>query len=190
MGGRLRRELLIATEGRQLLFSRTSYAQSFTLNRIGPPASAAPPAPAVNPGRIVELSKAYAFAQENKYQLPVGLVAVRPASGQDSFKVGSFKAMTRNKYGRYPCVVIVMSIEKGDKADVIWSGTGYDGKPAWRYYAGSHEGNRIRLFSATGGMDSDELLLEWKSPTSASFSMHNKIGTTTMFSTDMVKLDG
>ena len=189
MGGKLRRELLVATEGRQLLFSRTSYSQPFTLSRSGAAAPAVPP-PSVAPNRIVELPKAYAFAHENKIILPEGLVAVRPSNGQDSFKVGSFQATARNKYGRYPCIVVVMSIEKGDRADVIWSGTGYNGKLAWRYYAGRLEGSRIRLFSATGGPDTDEIFLEWKTPTSASFNQHNPLGASTMFSVNLVRLDG
>ena len=86
--------------------------------------------------------------------------------------------------------VVVMSIEKGDRADVIWSGTGYNGKVAWRYYAGRLEGSRIRLFSATGGPDTDEIFLEWKTPTSASFNQHNPLGASTMFSVNLVRLDG
>jgi hypothetical protein len=186
---RIRRELLIATEGRQLLFSRNSYDAPFTQS---PSRSAAPvaPAPAVAPSRIIELTKAYAFAREHKYPIPLGLVAIRPAaSGANSIKVGSYAATSRNKYGKYPCLVIVLSVERGDKADVIWAGNGYTGQPSWRYYAGGLEGNRLKLFSATGGQDTDEIFYDWKSATSATQSMQAP-GSGSIFSSDMIRLDG
>ena len=189
---RLRRDLLIATEGRQLLFSRSSFNAPFTLNRSG--AASAIPAPAVASSRIVELTRAYAFANEHKYPIPPGLVAIRPAAASaQSSKVGSFSAMTRNKYGKYPCLFIVLSVERGDKVDVLWSGMGFNGAPAWRYYAGGLEGNRIKLFSATGGQDSDELFLDWQSPTSAVMSMQGSgVGGAGggVFTAKMERLDG
>jgi len=185
---RLRRDLLIATEGRQLLFSRSSYDAPFTLT--GSAAAPAAPAPAIAPSRIVELTGAYAFAAEHKYPIPAGLVAIRPAAaGPHQPKVGSFSAMSRNKYGKFPCLVIVLSVERGDRADVIWAGTGYDGTPAWRYYAGGLEANRIKLFSATGGQDTDEMFLDWQSPTSATLSMQGS-GAGAIFTAKMARMDG
>ena len=187
---RLRRALLIGTEGRQLLFYRNSYNEPFALSPSRSGAAPAAPAPSVAPSRIVELTKAYAFAREQKYPIPDGLVAIRPAAnGPNSIKVGSFTATSRNKYGKYPCLLIVLSVERGDKADVIWVGNGYGGNPIWRYYAGGIEGNRIKLFSATGGPDTDEIFLDWKSATSATQSMQSP-NSGSIFASAMTRLDG
>jgi hypothetical protein len=189
---KLRRDVLIATEGRQILFSQSTYSAPFTINPSRAGTLPGTPPQTIDASRLVELPKAYAFAQENKFPLPAGLVAIRPSTnGPHSFKVGSFKATTRNKYGRYPCVVVVLSFEKGDKADVIWAGTGYLGAPGWQYYAGSLDGGRVKLFSKTGGSDSDEIYLEWKNANSGSFNMHQPMAMTGgMFSSDLVRLDG
>ncbi|MEI6201180.1 MAG: caspase family protein, partial [Enhydrobacter sp.] len=65
---KLRRELLIATEGKQVLWSRSNFQQPFVLNappnreRISVSGGAGW---AGDPARIVELPKAYAYAREN-----------------------------------------------------------------------------------------------------------------------------
>jgi hypothetical protein len=187
--GKIRRDLLVATEGRQMMFSRTMLTAPFTLGRAG--AGPAVPALAIDPARIVELPKAYAVAAENRIPMPEGLIAIRPSNGQNGFRVGSYRAMTRNKYGKYPRVVVILSVEKGDRADIISAGTSYNGLLNWKYLSGVFEGNRLKLISATGGPDSADIYIEWKNPTSATWNMHQPLSTNGgMFSTDFVRLDG
>src|SRR5476651_2112231 len=86
---KLRRDLLIATEGGQVLWDQSTYDQPFVLTNVaGRPDSDAPR----TSSQIVELNNAYAFAREKGMLLPAGLVALRPANGSpDSQKIGSYK---------------------------------------------------------------------------------------------------
>ena len=71
---KLRRDLLLATECRQVLFDINSYAAPFVLKGAGK-RSAGRAAPNVDPARIVELPNAYVFARQKNLVLPTGLVA-------------------------------------------------------------------------------------------------------------------
>ena len=131
---RLRRDLLIATDGRQVLWDLNGYRQPFALNAGRPPGSATmakPPAPAR--AALVELPEVYAFARSNGLPLPEGLVALRSSpSSEDSRRVGSYayKALNIDKKVM-PQLMIVLSIDDGRTAQIVISGNNRG--PFWRF---------------------------------------------------------
>ena len=82
---RLRRDLLIATEGRQLAWNNNTYVSSFQLR--GPGKSSARPGLA----GLVEMNNVYGFASQNGLYLPPGLVGFRQSSNSpEGWKVEVF----------------------------------------------------------------------------------------------------
>jgi len=134
----LRRELLIATQGRQVLWDINRYQQPFLLGGSGSRQSAASSGNAArvsggshDPSRIIELNSAYAYAQQNQVPLPPGLIAYRPnANSPDGSKVGAFKFVGPNQSGhRVPQMIVVMSVDGQQIAQVIYAsgqGGGYN----------------------------------------------------------------
>ena len=56
-----------------------------------------------DPSKIVDLPNAYAYARENRFPIPEGLIAHRPAaSSRDALKVGSFSYIANSPQGRDP----------------------------------------------------------------------------------------
>jgi hypothetical protein len=123
---KLRRDLLLATQGRQVLWDHNTYKQSFPLQ--GRPIANAESKPgwADNTSGIIELPNAYAYAAEKGIPLPAGLIAHRPAgSSRDSRKVGSFKYVASTKFGPDSRLMLVMSVEEKSTAEIIQAGTKY-----------------------------------------------------------------
>ncbi len=120
---RTRRDLLLETECRQPVWDQSTYSASFALS--GPGMGTVGPRP--DPARIVELPKAYAFAQENGLLLPQGLVALRPIPGPldaQKYKVGSFHYthMAPNGGGiRTPVILIVLAIPDAGSIEMVQS---------------------------------------------------------------------
>ncbi len=128
---RLRRDLLIATDGRQVVWDQNTYTAPFAI--VGPRDKmlAGSASTAVDRSRILELPHAYAFARANDLTLPPGLVAIRPASGSaHGQKVGAFEskmavnvgvaAITGTQY-RAPVIVAVLSINDESTATISYS---------------------------------------------------------------------
>jgi hypothetical protein len=148
----LRRDLLIATEGRQVAFDENTYQQSFVLKGATAKAPTAGRSSwASDPSRIVELSNAYAFAQQSGLLLPAGLIAHRPSGkSRDAQLVGSYKTTGPNGG---PSVIIVMSVEEQAGAEVIWTiGQGPRSSGGWRFVRGTLSGRSLDiLLSAKQG---------------------------------------
>ena len=139
----LRRDLLIATEGRQVLWELDTFQQSFVV--AGARGKAAPinSSWARDPARIIELPRAYAFVRENGLPLPEGLLAHRPAkASRDAQKIGSWQYVGNNKGNRTPQCLIVMSVEEGKTAELIMSARGDNG-PFWRFVTGDIRDGKI-----------------------------------------------
>ena len=123
---KLRRDLLIATGGQQVLWHESTYKVPFVLSGR---ATAVPPAPAVDASRIVELPGAYAFARDKKLVLPPGLVAIRPpGDSPHGHKIGAFEstfvqlAGTSSARVVEPILFVVLSVDDDtDSAQVIVS---------------------------------------------------------------------
>ena len=179
---KLRRELLIATEGKQVLWDRNSFQQPFVLNapRNRPPLTISGGAGwAGDPGRIVELTKAYAFAQEKGLPLPSGLIAHRPAgTSRDAQKIGSFQFTNRNPLGEEPGILIVMSVEEQQTAEVIQSIKGrfnpktqkIESGSIWRFVTGRISGDKLEYVPRDG---SPRYMFEWRDANSGSFGLMN-----------------
>ncbi|MEI6204731.1 MAG: caspase family protein, partial [Enhydrobacter sp.] len=123
----LRRDLLIATQGRQLLWDQNTYSEPFVLSELSnrPPASPREtPATSLGPGgyqaRIVEVPNAYASARENKLPLPPGLLCCRPPDGSPhSEKIGAFKWPLKVRGAVFPTVGIIMSVSENTAEAVV-----------------------------------------------------------------------
>jgi len=143
---KLRRDLLIATRGRQVLFDRSSYQQPFMLGR-----GAAPAAAGHDPSKVVELPNAYAFAQANGLPLVPGLIAYRPAGNSPhATKIGSYKYEHVNRSVRDQQVLVIMSVEDSQAVQLIVSGKSERG-PYWRFVTASFSGNTLEYIAREGG---------------------------------------
>jgi len=157
MATRLRRDLLIATSGRQVLWDRDTYAGPFRLAGRAGGRRGATGGWAGDPSRIIELSNTYAFAQQNGLPLPPGLIAHRPPSGsRDNMKVGSFSYTGAE---RNPSLFIVMSVEEQQTAELIIA-TQVAGQVAWRFVQGQIAGETIDVTPRDGG---GRHVIDWKS---------------------------
>ena len=179
---RLRRDLLIATQSRQVLWDRNNYAAPFSINGNPRPGTAAAGGTGwgADPTRIIDLTKAYAFAQENGLPLPSGLIAHRPASGsQNSQMVGSFQYTSQTPLGKNPSLLVVMSVEDQQTAEIIISSKGrYNAKTdkmeagaIWRYLTARISGSRLDFVPRDGA---SHMMFDWRDANSGTFSMLNE----------------
>ena len=152
---RLRRDLLLATEGQQVIWSESTYTQPFvfTSPRGGPAQASARP---VDASRIVELPKAYAFARAKNLVLPEGLVAMRaPASSSHADKVGAFESTIKMQVGVSqsastiePILLIVLSVDDSGTAQAILSYrflTADRSGPIWGFVPAQLRGPEVRF---------------------------------------------
>ena len=110
---KLRRDLLLATECRQMVWDQNTFTAPFQLGGSGK--SAAGREPGRDPSTILELPNAYAFAARNNLPLPLGLVAFRTASDPSAERmVGSYRWewVQANNQGSVPspALFIVLSV--------------------------------------------------------------------------------
>ena len=185
----LRRELLIATQGRQVLWDINRYQQPFILGGSGsrqPGASgnaATVSGVSHDPSRVIELNNAYAYAQQNQIPLPPGLIAYRPnANSPDGSKVGAFKFIGPNAVNhRVPQMIVVMSVD-GQIAQVIYAsgeGGGYN------FITGTLSGKRLELVRRDRGA---RFLFDWGDANSGSFATLRDQGSG--YSASFSRLDG
>jgi hypothetical protein len=155
----LRRDLLIATQARQVLWDRNSYQQPFTLRgSTGGASGGAAGGWAGDPSKIVELTNAYNFANQNGLPIPLGLVAHRPPSNsRDARKVGSFQYTARGGNSTDPQLLIVMSVEEQRTAECIMCGKSPNGA-FWRFITASMSGDRIEFVPRAGAA---KFMLDW-----------------------------
>ncbi len=180
ISSKIRRDLLIATEGQQIMWDRNGYAEPFVLKGSG---RAAVAAPAADPSRIVELPKVYAFARENGLPLPSGLVALRPAgTSPDARKIGSFTYVNASQLGREPAILVVLAIDGPQTAEVVLSQKGlYNAKLAkmeagslWRFITANIAGDKLDFVPRDGG---GHYTYRWSDANSGSFSSLNESST-------------
>ncbi len=139
---KLRRDLLIATAGRQILWGSNSFRASFT---IGGPVDARAPAQAASadPRRVVELVNGYAFAKQNNLPMPAGLIAYKPPAGaRDVNKIGSFRF---TGYNQEPSLLVVLSIEDPQNVELLLTHQDTQRQVRWRFLRGTLSGNAIDI---------------------------------------------
>jgi hypothetical protein len=149
---RLRRDLLIATQGRQVLWDRNTYTRPFVLagKPSATPRSGGGPGGnwAADPSKIVELTSTYAYAQASGLPLPPGLIAHRPPGGsRDGIKVGGFRYVSP---ARESALFVVMSVEEQQTAELIMSSK-LGGRGGWRFLQGTLSGDSIDMLPKDGG---------------------------------------
>jgi Caspase domain len=181
ISSKIRREVLLATEGRQVMFDRNGYDQPFLISGTGKGGSPVP-LPPVEASRIVELPKAYSFAQENGLPLPSGLVALRTVTrGPDARMIGSWAFVNRTSLGKTPGVLVVMSVA-GQAAEIILSVKGaidpstgkMGGGAVWRFLTGGVSGSRLEFVPRDQGA---EFVFSWRDDNSGSIAMFNRDAT-------------
>ncbi len=174
---KLRRDLLIVTEGKQLVWDRTRIQQSVVLNAPRNRQPVAVGSVAGNPARIVELPKAYAYAQEHGLPLPPGLIAYRaPANARDARKIGSFHFLNRNELGESQAILIVISVEEQQTAEIIMSVKGrfnpetkkMEAGSIWRFVTGRLSGDRMEYVPRAG---SARWVFDWRDANAPTFNL-------------------
>ena len=148
--GKLRRDLLIATEGRQVVWDLNSYPESFPLNG---PAGAAPAAgggSGADAARIVELPNVYAFARQIGLVMPLGIVAFRPRSGANADKVGSYRMNFPNNIFS---LIAVMSVEDPNAVEMVMASNGGSLQQLahWKLVRGKISGDTLEFTSGSAG---------------------------------------
>lgn len=188
--GKLRRDLLIATEGRQVLFDRSTLQDSLTMKGARLPDAANKSGWAADPSKIVDLPNAYAFARENRFPIPEGLIAHRPpGASRDARMIGSFKYASRYKIGNTPGLMIVMSIEEGSTAEIILAGISEIG-PFWRFVTAKLTGGQLEFVPRD---NAGKQIWAWKDASSGSLSVFSEsVGgqDNRPYSTTFTRLDG
>ncbi len=138
LAGRLRRDLLLASQGRQVAYSQSTVTRSIALAGKGMPV----PAAGYNPASVVEFPNAYAMARQVGLPISAGLVGYRAAGSNDAQKVGAY----RFEYRTNPAIFIVLSAE-GGQAETV-SILKDEGRAIWRYVHATVSGDTLSYLSA------------------------------------------
>jgi hypothetical protein len=163
---KMRRDVLITTHGRQVLFDFNSYVQPFVLGTSGAPSSMS--RAAAGAANMVELGNAYAFARANDIPLPAGLVALRSTSdGREPPKVGAFKFDVKGDGGLYPEIMVVLSVEADSSANAILAGKTPRSR-YWRFVNGKVSGNRLEFLPRAGAA---RYMFDWRDANSGSVGL-------------------
>jgi hypothetical protein len=166
---KLRRELLIATQGRQVLWDQSTYAAPFVLRGAASKSAAAGSGWAGDPSKVIELTKAYAYAQQNRLPLPAGLIAHRPPAGSPhAAKAGSFGFESAVPGGgQVKSLLVVMSVEEQNSCEAILV-TQRDGVMAWRFVQATLSGDSMEYTTRSGG---PRFVFKWNDASSGSLSI-------------------
>ena len=163
---KLRRDLLIATEARQIASYRSTYGQPFTLTAADTSRAATPANRSTwagDPSRVIDLTKAYAFAREHKLLLQPGLIAHRPAVGvRHANKVGSYRFENEND----PALLVIMSVEQEKAAEVVLVYK-HKGSPTWSFVRGNLANDRLEVSPRENG---GQFVFTWNDANSGSFA--------------------
>ena len=157
-GAKVRRDLLIATEGQQVVWDESTYTAAFSLEgRRG--VAARNSQSTIDPSRILELPNAYAFARQKNLVLPEGLIVIRPSGGSPhSEKVGAYETTRRaslgnttSAYSDEPMIVVVLCVDGGGMAPVIIASRLHGGGisdtrgSAWGLRQGALSADKLKL---------------------------------------------
>jgi hypothetical protein len=177
---RLRRDILVVTEGRQVLWDRNSYAAPFSINGNPQPGSTAFGSAGWgrDPGNIIELTKAYAYAHENGLPLPSGLVTHRSAGGAVHV-TGSFGYQAQTPIGIQPQLMVVLAVDQSQTAQMIVAGKGLwnsklgkgEAGSFWRFVTATLNGNRLEYVPRDGA---SKFMYTWNDANSGRLTMMNE----------------
>lgn len=143
----LRRQLLVETEGQQLMWGGKTFSASHLVKGTGTRSMAPEPHPVARE-RLVEFQHGYAYANEINSPLADGLVGIRPAAaGPGEHMVGAYKFMLR---GVQPYVAIVLSVPESNRAELVLA-TRDKGGAFWRYIEATVSGDTLDATLWSGG---------------------------------------
>ncbi len=184
---KLRRDLLIATGGQQVVWDQSTFAQPFLLKG----AHGNRPRAAPVPSGTIELPNAYTHAQASGLILPAGLIAFRPPNkSRDSQKVGSFSFLAQTMNSPQPRILIVLSVDEQQKSgQMIQSGSGPTG-PIWRFVTATLEGDKLLYRTRVGG---EHFTFTWSDANSGKMSQNPvdaDSGRRWIYNTTFKRLDG
>jgi hypothetical protein len=162
---RVRRDLIVATEGRQVLqdFNAFDQPQSFKGAHLGPRAGGS----GVDAARIVELPNAFGFAGSNGIYLPPGLVALRPrGNSRYGQMIGSYKFVQKVNGEPKPLLLLVLSADESGIAEVVLGTTGGGG--GYRFFEAKVSEGRLDYVLRAGG---NHTVFDWRNANGGSFSI-------------------
>ncbi len=188
----LRRDLLIETDGRQLMWSASTFSKAHKIH--GTSATGGTPRPRiVESSRIVELKNGHAYARETKLALPGGIVAVRPPDGSPGAQfIGSYKFSGRDGV---PCLLVVVAVTDDRTAEVILAWLD-KGRPTWRYLSAKLSKDTLDAQTWAVG---EQFALRWRERDSGSVTIFPPpnsggrgimTGATMPFNGSFTRLDG
>ena len=181
---KLRRDLIIATQGRQVATDFNAYNEphSFKGARLGRPAADH----GVDASRVCELSKAYAFGNDNRLFLPAGLVAIRPqGNSRYAQMIGSFRYIEKVNGETKPLLLMVLRVDDNGIGQVILAGAGGAGWHRFREVKLSE--NRLE-YMTSGGFN--RVILDWHGADRGSFSVISQGAGWGSYSGSFTRLDG
>lgn len=158
----LRRDLMIATEGCQVMIDMGRSDGSYQMT--GKPE----PSARRNPGdlsRVVELTNSYAEAQKAGLPMLPGLVACRPAGkSSDGQKVGGYLATFTTGE---PMVMAVLTVDDPQGVELVSSVKGKAGRPGWRLIRGKLAGDSLEFFPTDGA---SKFVFKWSGAGGGAFT--------------------
>ena len=149
---KMRRELLLATAGRQVLFDISTFSAPFPLTGTAAKGSAVVGGWAGDPSKIIELPNSFAFSDQHGLRMPRGLVAHRPPAGSPlAGKAGAYSFENTVRGGaKVPGAIVLLSVEEQDAAEVILM-TQMPGRGGgWRFIRPAIKDNAIELQGGFG----------------------------------------
>lgn len=192
----VRRDLLIATECRQMAWDQNTFAAPVVLKGPGTQR------PVQAPAGLIELTGAYAFAKQSKLVLPPGLIALRSSTAsRPGQQIGTYKHLARQNVGQWqsqgqysnytlePCILAVLSITNDNTAQVVSSIKEYRAKHGtrWLFLSASISKDRLNFLAADEG---SRLEYEWHDANSGKYRTHFINAPMAAWSEPFARLDG
>jgi hypothetical protein len=192
----VRRDLLIATECRQMAWDQNTFVAPFILK--GPGTQRSIPAP----DGLIELTGAYAFAKQSGLVLPPGLIALRSSTAsKQGQQIGTYKHLARQNVGQWqsqgqfsnytlePCILAVLSITNDNTAHVVSSIKEYRAKHGtrWLFVSSSISKDRLSFLAVD---EASRLEYEWLNANSGKYRTHFSNGPAAAWSEPFTRLDG
>lgn len=179
--GRLRRELLVKTRGRQVLWDRNNFRAPFAIH--GPVDAKGRAVAGGDAGRVVELAGAYSYAQQAGLPVPPGLIGYRSADGRDGEKVGSYKYTGFNQEA---AMLIVMSTEDPQNVELLQANRDGQQRTKWRFLRGMLSGDAIEFDNSDQNL---RWSFRWSDANSGKLSIHPQGGGGRMVTGSFARLD-
>ena len=179
--GRLRRSLLIATQGRQVLFDVNRYGQPYVVGAAGKPS------PRQDPAGVVELNNAYANAREHDIPLPPGVVALRtPGNTRHGRKIGAYRYEYTRSDTFHPVILVVLSVDEKGSANLLLAEK-FSNRHLWRVMNGTVSGDSLTYQAY---YNAPRHTFEWRDADSGSVTLiWDKSSNARPYSTRFTRLD-